>query len=322
MSGTHDGVPDPEPTPAEQHLGDRLAALVDGELGHETRERVLAHLATCHTCKAEADAQRRLKSVFADAAPPPPSEGLLARLQGLPGGLGDDSGRGRGGPRDSSSSASPSPWDFEYLPAGGVLTSDRGFRIHRVHETDRPSSRGRRFAFAAAGAVSLAAFAIGGALTSAATGGSTVAAGGDGGTSARSPRTAAVGPERGSERSGGRPGQRAGKGPAGTPSGPAVAPTRPPVLSVSPLEAAYAPRPHGLTVVPVIDVLPTLHPPLIHPTQYQAPSGEESPEQYVSVRQPLIAATPMAAAPTATAPTATATAPVGATPAPTLPPGR
>ncbi|MFP8883666.1 MULTISPECIES: anti-sigma factor family protein [Streptomyces] len=318
MSGTHDGVPDPEPTPAEQHLGDRLAALVDGELGHETRERVLAHLATCHTCKAEADAQRRLKSVFADAAPPPPSEGLLARLQGLPGGLGDDPGRGRGGPPDSSSS----PWDFEYLPAGGVLTSDRGFRIHRVHETDRPSSRGRRFAFAAAGAVSLAAFAIGGALTSAATGGSTVAAGGEGGTSARSPRTAAVGPERGSERSGGRPGQRAGKGPAGTPSGPAVAPTRPPVLSVSPLEAAYAPRPHGLTAVPVIDVLPTLHPPLIHPTQYQAPSGEEPPEQYESVRQPLIAATPMGAAPTAAAPTATATAPVGATPAPTLPPGR
>ncbi|MCG3042936.1 zf-HC2 domain-containing protein [Streptomyces sp. S1A] len=315
MSGTHDGVPAPEPTPAEQHLGDRLAALVDGELGHETRERVLAHLATCHTCKAEADAQRRLKSVFADAAPPPPSERLLARLQGLPGGLDDDPGRGRGGPPDSS--ASSSPWDFEYLPADSVLTSDRGFRIHRVHEADRSSSRGRRFAFAAAGAVSLAAFAIGGALTSAATGGSTVAAGGDGGTSARSPRTAAVGTERGGERSGGRPGQRAGKGTSGTPSGPAVAPTRPPVLSVSPLEAAYAPRPHELTVVPVIEVLPTLHPPLIHPTQYGTPPGEGPPERQEPVRQPLIAATPMAAAPSATP-----TAPAGATPAPTLPPGR
>ncbi|MGE7383347.1 zf-HC2 domain-containing protein, partial [Serratia bockelmannii] len=33
--------------PAEQHLGDRLAALVDGELKHDARERVLAHLATC-----------------------------------------------------------------------------------------------------------------------------------------------------------------------------------------------------------------------------------------------------------------------------------
>ncbi|MFE7121490.1 anti-sigma factor family protein, partial [Streptomyces sp. NPDC057654] len=78
-------------SPAEQHLGDRLAALVDGELGHDSRERVLAHLATCGKCKAEADAQRRLKSVFAETAPPLPSEGFLARLQSLPGGgPGDD----------------------------------------------------------------------------------------------------------------------------------------------------------------------------------------------------------------------------------------
>ncbi|PWS46836.1 zf-HC2 domain containing protein, partial [Streptomyces sp. FT05W] len=71
-------------TPAEQHLGDRLAALVDGELKHDARERVLAHLATCARCKAEADSQRRLKSAFATSAAPSPSEGFLARLQGLP----------------------------------------------------------------------------------------------------------------------------------------------------------------------------------------------------------------------------------------------
>ncbi|KIF00692.1 hypothetical protein PL81_39785, partial [Streptomyces sp. RSD-27] len=73
------------PSPAEQHLGDRLAALVDGELKHDARERVLAHLATCAKCKAEADAQRRLKTLFVESAPPPLSAGLLARLQGLPG---------------------------------------------------------------------------------------------------------------------------------------------------------------------------------------------------------------------------------------------
>jgi len=56
---------------AEQHLGDRLSALVDGELGHEARERVLAHLATCAKCKSEADEQRRLKNVFAEVAPRP-----------------------------------------------------------------------------------------------------------------------------------------------------------------------------------------------------------------------------------------------------------
>lgn len=67
----------------ESHLGDRFPALVDGELSHDTRERVLAHLATCANCRAEADAQRRLKSVFAVVAPPPPSASFLARLQGL-----------------------------------------------------------------------------------------------------------------------------------------------------------------------------------------------------------------------------------------------
>ncbi|ARF57268.1 anti-sigma factor family protein [Streptomyces gilvosporeus] len=163
------------PSPAEQHLGDRLAALVDGELGHDARERVLAHLATCAQCKAEADAQRRLKSVFAQAAPPGPSEGLLARLQGLPG------GDHPGGPGSRLGSGGLGRGDvvrgggsFGYVPASGhgrgadrVLAGisgqprQRGFR---VHEAERPAPQRRRFAFAAAGAVSLAALALGGAL--------------------------------------------------------------------------------------------------------------------------------------------------------------
>ncbi|WP_405731565.1 zf-HC2 domain-containing protein [Streptomyces sp. NBC_00028] len=177
---------------AEQHLGDRLAALVDGELGHETRERVLAHLATCTRCKAEADAQRRLKNVFAEAAPPPPSESFLARLQGLPGGGGTDDGGGSpfgGGFPDAFSDRSGADrttgisgvsgvfglkrgerFEFDYVPArahGSVLPPgmDRGgFRIHDVsrHEAERTASRGMRFAFVAAGAVSLAAIALGG----------------------------------------------------------------------------------------------------------------------------------------------------------------
>ncbi|WP_399086265.1 zf-HC2 domain-containing protein [Streptomyces sp. BBFR2] len=152
-------------SPAEHHLGDRLAALVDGELGHDARERVLAHLATCGRCKAEADAQRRLKSVFAQAAPPGPSEGLLARLQGLSGGDPDGPGGGLGPfgraefDRDGGG--------FGYLPSSGAHASgapaprQRGFRIH---ESERPAPQRRRFAFAAAGAVSLAALALGGTL--------------------------------------------------------------------------------------------------------------------------------------------------------------
>ncbi|MET9421856.1 zf-HC2 domain-containing protein [Streptomyces sp. NPDC006540] len=177
MSGTG-------PTPAEQHLGDRLAALVDGELEHDARDRVLAHLATCPRCKAEADAQRRLKNVFAQAAPPPLSEGLLARLQGLPAGptAGDDDepgpfggGRAAGGVFGALNPSAGRPRDpraetFGYVPGGAhaaVLPGGgSGFRIHEVGraEAERSPWRGRRFAFAAASAVSFAAIALGGAV--------------------------------------------------------------------------------------------------------------------------------------------------------------
>lgn len=251
------------PTPAEQHLGDRLSALVDGELGHEARDRVLAHLATCAKCKTEADEQRRLKNVFAEAAPPPPSESFLARLQMLPAGGDTDGGSplsggfggrlggtagGPGLPGDTSDSRDfadfqvfgPGGDSFGYVPSGphggaltpsegrGILgvgrglsggrgflgdrgflsgrgflgdrgalgdrgflgggrglsgdadadpdrrgratdddrgaTGGRGLRIHDVsrQEAERSASRGMRFAFVAAGAVSLAAIALGG----------------------------------------------------------------------------------------------------------------------------------------------------------------
>ncbi|GAA2401222.1 zf-HC2 domain-containing protein [Streptomyces glaucosporus] len=277
MSGTYDAYDayDTDPTPVEQHLGDRLAALVDGELEHETRERVLAHLATCRSCKAEADAQRRLKSVFADSAPPPPPEGLLARLQGLPAGLDDEPGP------DGPAGPSGSPWDFGYLSPGGVLSSGRGFRIH---ETDRSASRGRRFAFAAAGAVSLAAFAIGGALTSGAPGGSAPTAAGDGGTAAGAPRTAATaGAVRGGERSG-----AAEREEVGTFGGPAATPT--PSPSAPQPEADRAVRQYGLMTVPVLDATPTLHPPLIRPTYFAA-----QPLETGSEARPFPGASPSAA---------------------------
>ncbi|MEU9555913.1 anti-sigma factor family protein [Streptomyces fumanus] len=178
MSGSR---PDGEGHLAEQHLGDRLSALVDGELGHDARERVLAHVATCAKCKAEVDAQRRLKNVFAEAAPPAPSESLLARLQGLPGGDGGSplGGDGLSGLPDLSGRFGGSGvfgvkrgdrFAFDHVPSRAhppVLPSGspaRGFRIHDVgrHESERSASRGLRFAFAAAGAVSLAAIALGG----------------------------------------------------------------------------------------------------------------------------------------------------------------
>ncbi|MFD4629605.1 zf-HC2 domain-containing protein [Streptomyces sp. NPDC058284] len=221
-------------------------------MGHDARERVLAHLATCPMCKTEADAQRRLKSVFAQAAPPPPSASFLARLQGLPGGGSGPSGRpgapgdGEGFATGSTDSAGlprsgvfgvrPDPF-AEYVPAGAhaaVLPSEQqGFRIHGVtrhevgrHEAERSLWRGRRFAFAAAGAVSLAAIALGGVTVGAPTGSNDTRAGGSGSNvtpqRTQGSGTAAV-PESMRRRGGGNPlsvqGQR--PGPLAAPLAPA-----------------------------------------------------------------------------------------------------
>ncbi|MEU3600154.1 zf-HC2 domain-containing protein [Streptomyces sp. NPDC006798] len=180
-------------SPAEHHLGDRLAALVDGELTHDARDRVLAHLATCPRCKAEADAQRMLKDVFARSAPPPPSAGLLARLQGLPagpgrpgsdlpGGPGGDRGGPFGGRAPDTLFGTPlpaaggrRPAAVGYLPGGhgsrpgaplggfGAGAAPSG-RADGRPDADRSPWRGRRFAFAAASAVSFAAIALGGSM--------------------------------------------------------------------------------------------------------------------------------------------------------------
>ncbi|WP_340558243.1 zf-HC2 domain-containing protein [Streptomyces sp. GSL17-111] len=267
MNGT------PGPTRAEQHLGDRLAALVDGELSHDARERVLAHLATCQGCKAEADAQRRVKSVFADTAPPPPSEGLLVRLQGLPVSAQDPHDPQDAAPGGRAGRPRVSPLAFSYFPGGdgpvSLLHPERGFPVHRPPEPERGSApRGRRrFAFVAAGAFSVAAFALGGALGPGATGGGSP-------TSSTGPGTAPLRPTAGVERPAERRNETAGqavvpvrqgpKGPvaAGGPTASAVSTTaRPPHRTTPQLPPAAAPGiPHAPLPPPSLRA-PHLHHP-------------------------------------------------------------
>ncbi|MEU8121745.1 zf-HC2 domain-containing protein [Spirillospora sp. NPDC049024] len=80
-------------------LGERLTALVDGELGDEERERAHAHLARCADCRDEADQLRKLKGRLRGLSEPPAADGtgdllsgdFLDRLRTLPasGGLPD-----------------------------------------------------------------------------------------------------------------------------------------------------------------------------------------------------------------------------------------
>jgi anti-sigma factor RsiW len=65
------------------HLGERLTALVDGELGHDERDRALMHLAACDQCRAEADALRALKRRLRAMGDALPAESLLGKLRAM-----------------------------------------------------------------------------------------------------------------------------------------------------------------------------------------------------------------------------------------------
>ncbi len=76
------------------HLGRRLSALIDDELGHADRDRVLVHLARCEPCRAEAVALRMLKRRMNALGGAAADSALTRRLMGLalPGEPGADGG--------------------------------------------------------------------------------------------------------------------------------------------------------------------------------------------------------------------------------------
>ncbi len=66
------------------HLGDHLSALIDGELTGAELDRANAHLAACGTCRAEANALRRLKAELRALAEVCDADGLTRRLLAMP----------------------------------------------------------------------------------------------------------------------------------------------------------------------------------------------------------------------------------------------
>jgi len=68
------------------HVGQRLSALIDGELDGEGRDRVLVHLAKCEACRSEAVALRTLKRrMHALGGETQADSALTGRLMGLAG---------------------------------------------------------------------------------------------------------------------------------------------------------------------------------------------------------------------------------------------
>jgi hypothetical protein len=67
------------------HLGERVAALVDGQLCAEAVERAHAHLAGCRACRDAVEAERLMKARLASLRGPAPSSDLQQRLLALGG---------------------------------------------------------------------------------------------------------------------------------------------------------------------------------------------------------------------------------------------
>lgn len=156
------------------HPEDRLASFVDGELGHEARERVLAHLAQCEQCRAEAEEQRRVKALLKDAADPAPSSDLMARLLAVGEQEAGGPGSGQDEPADGAWSMPPIA---AFVPTRGPgtarprgRTAPRAGRPGSRNERSRPVPR-RRLTLAAAGAFSMMAVALSSAFVSGGSGG-------------------------------------------------------------------------------------------------------------------------------------------------------
>lgn len=61
----------------------RLSALVDGELDHEVRDRLLAHLAQCDECRNAVEDERRVKALLNGLTDAGPTDDFTARLRGI-----------------------------------------------------------------------------------------------------------------------------------------------------------------------------------------------------------------------------------------------
>ncbi len=81
------------------HLGQRLSALIDGELEDSDRERVLMHLARCRACRDEIVALRTLKRRMNALGEAAAGAGLTGRLMDLQ----DDGSPGGGWPHSPGS---------------------------------------------------------------------------------------------------------------------------------------------------------------------------------------------------------------------------
>lgn len=67
------------------HLGERVSALIDGQLNADATERVMAHLARCRECRDAVEIERLMKTRLACLPGPEPTGDLMGRLLAMGG---------------------------------------------------------------------------------------------------------------------------------------------------------------------------------------------------------------------------------------------
>lgn len=141
------------------HLGARIAALADGELGHRARDRALAHVAHCADCRAELDAQRAVKDLLGAVRSPQPSADTVLGLHALATPGGPLPPRARTMPQGPVVPELPPPGR---RPRGSRVDSRRpGDRTPRAGRDRRAHRVPRRAGIITAGALSVAGLVLG-----------------------------------------------------------------------------------------------------------------------------------------------------------------
>ena len=143
-------------------LGERITTLADGELGHNARDRALAHIASCASCRAAVEAERALKARLALGETPVPSAELTSRLLRL---------AEPGDPLPPPTVRMPGTRRPAPLPAPGRPQHPRTTRPGPSRSASMATRsvgtvprRARRGALATVGALSLLEMALGGVL--------------------------------------------------------------------------------------------------------------------------------------------------------------
>jgi Putative zinc-finger len=145
------------------HLGERVTALVDGQMPMESTERALMHVAGCPECRDAVELERLMKQRLASLRPPEPGLMLMGRLLDLAGPAGPLPPR----PGHVPGSPSPRPETFVGRPPGRRGSSRPALaRPKEAERTVRSSGRAARNRMAAAvvGAACLVSAGVAGGI--------------------------------------------------------------------------------------------------------------------------------------------------------------